>query len=175
MKGRVAAVSRVVTLVLVASIALAASAKDAWIVTKAKVKLLTADDLSVSAVHVDSADGNVTLHGKVKTAAEKARAEAIVKNLDGVRGVKNLLQVVPDAFKEATKVADAAVKDKVQAMLKSDAALDGIKVASVNNGVVLLTGKTSSADNELRVIEAVRSVAGVRRVASEIQVEPKTR
>src|SRR5688572_5133844 len=106
MKGRVAGLGAV-TLALVAGIAVAASAKDTWIVTKAKVKLLTADDLSVSGIEIDSTDGNVTLHGKVKTASEKTRAEAIVKNLDGVKSVKNLLQVVPDAFKEATKVADA--------------------------------------------------------------------
>jgi hyperosmotically inducible protein len=157
--------------VLVASLAGAVDAKDTWITTKAKVALLTADDVSVTSVHVDTKDGHVTLHGKVKSAAEKTRAEAAVKKVDGVKGVHNLLQVVPDAFKEATKVADATVKDKVEAVLKADASLKGIKVASVNNGVVLLSGKTDSVDKELRAVEAARAVAGVKRVASEVQLE----
>ena len=116
MNGRLAGFGTL-ALLLIASLAGAASAKDTWITTKAKVALLTADDVSVSSIHVDSVDGNVTLHGKVKTPAEKSRAEAAVKKLDGVKSVKNLLQVVPDAFKESTKVADAIVKDKVQAAL----------------------------------------------------------
>jgi len=157
--------------VLVASAAGALDTKDAWITSKAKVALLTADDVSVTSIHVDTKNGNVTLHGKVKSAAEKTRAEAAVKKLDGVKSVNNLLQVVPDAFKEATKVADATVKDSLEAALKADATLRGIKVASVNNGVVLLSGKTDSVDKELRAVEAARGVAGVRRVASEIQVE----
>src|SRR5262245_38226012 len=125
-----------VVLALVATIAAAVSARDTWITTKAKVKLLTADDVSVSAVHVDTVDGNVTLHGKVKNAAEKARAEAAVKGLDGVKSVRNLLQVVPDAFKQPTRIADAELKQNVETALKADAALEGVNVASVNNGVV---------------------------------------
>jgi hyperosmotically inducible periplasmic protein len=157
----------------VAPLAVEAATKDAWITTKAKLALLTADDVSVTSVHVDTVNGNVTLHGKVKTDVEKARAEAAVKKLDGVKSVKNLLQVVPDAFKESTKVADAFIKDKVEAALKADASLSGIKVASVNNGVVLLSGKTDSFDRKLRAVEAARNIAGVQRVASEIQVEEK--
>ena len=153
------------------SVAGAVDTKDTWITAKAKVALLTADDVSVTAINVDTKDGNVTLHGKVKTGAEKSRAEAAVKKLDGVKSVKNLLQVVPDAFKDATEVADATVKDKVETALKADASLRDVKVASVNKGVVLLSGKAASVDHELRAVEAARAIAGVRRVSSEIQVQ----
>jgi osmotically-inducible protein OsmY len=171
MSRRLAKVAALAATLIVAQIAGAAAPKDAWITTKAKLALLTADDVSVTAVHVDTANGNVTLHGKVKTDAEKARAEAAVKKVDGVKSVRNLLQVVPDAFKEITKVEDKIIKEKLEAVLKADASLDGIKVASVNNGVVLLSGKTDSFDRKLRAVEAARNVAGVQRVATEIRVE----
>src|SRR6266849_1925539 len=100
MKGRLAKLGAMAAVLLTAHLAYAAAPKDTWITTKAKLALLTADDVSVTAVHVDTIKGHVTLHGKVKSEGEKARAEVAVKKVDGVKSVKNLLQVVPDAFKE---------------------------------------------------------------------------
>ena len=173
MNARVTKLGALALALVTAQLAWAASPKDAWITTKAKLALLTADDVSVTSVNVDTMNGNVTLHGKVKSEAEKGRAEAAVKKVDGVKSVKNLLQVVPDAFKEVTKVADARIKEQLEAALKADASLKGIKIASVNNGVVLLSGKTDSFEQKLRAVEAARGVAGVQRVATEIQVDAK--
>ena len=64
--------------------------------------------------------------------------------------------------------ADDAVKDGVEAALKADATLKDVKVASVNNGVVLLSGKTDAVDKELKAIETAWDVGGVRQVRSEI-------
>ena len=47
--------------------------------------------------------------------------------------------------------------------------MDGINVASVNKGVVLLSGKTQSLGQKLLVIERVYTVNGVHRVSSEIE------
>jgi osmotically-inducible protein OsmY len=47
--------------------------------------------------------------------------------------------------------------------------IDDVKVASVNNGVVLLSGKAANLTETLRAIENAYSVNGVHRVASEIQ------
>ena len=146
----------------------AAESKDAWITTKAKIKLLTAADLSVTSVGVETRDGQVTLHGSVGSEAEKAQAQKAVREIDGVRQVHNLLQVVPASRRDLVKEADEAISDKVGQCLGRDAALKDVKVASVNDGVVLLTGETAAPRDELRAIEAVRSCTSVRRVASEI-------
>ena len=155
---------------IVAGLAFAGTS-DAWITTKAKLALLTADAVSVTAVNVDTVNGQVTLHGKVKTEGEKARAEKAVTTIDGVKNVKNLLQVVPDAFKESVKVSDAAIKDRIQASLKAEKSLEGVSVASVNNGVVLLSGKTNTLGEKLQAIERAWTVDGVHRVSSEIQTK----
>jgi len=150
-----------------------AGAPDSWITTKAKIALLTADGVSVTAVNVDTVNGNVTLHGKVKSAGEKERAEAAVRGIDGVKSVKNLLQVVPDAFKESVKANDEVIKEKVEASLKGDKSLEDVKVASVNKGVVLLSGKTTTLGQKLQAIETAWKVPGVQRVASEIETGEK--
>lgn len=162
------------TVTLLAASAALAGTPDAWITTKAKLKLLTADDVSVMAVNVDTVNGNVTLHGKVKSSGERTRAEAAVQSIDGVKTVKNLLQVVPAAFKEPVKALDSAIKDSVEASLKTQKVLEGVKVASVNNGVVLLSGKTDTLGQTLLAIERAREVQGVKRVSSEIETKETT-
>jgi len=151
-----------------------ADSPDKWITTKAKIALLTAHDVSVTDVNVDTDDGNVTLHGKVKSKGEKERAASAVRKVGGVKKVENLLQVVPDAFKDATDATDSAIKDKVEASLKGDSFKD-VKVSSVNKGVVLLSGKTDNLEHTLDAIEAAHNVKGVKRVASKIETAEKER
>lgn len=150
-----------------------ADVNDVWLTTKAKTVLLTTDGVSVAGVNVDTVDGAVTLHGKVKTDAEKEKAALAVRSVDGVKSVHNRLQVVPDAFKSAVKASDAAIKDDVETALRSDKSVEGVTVASVNNGVVLLSGKASTLAEKLRAIELGWNVAGVSRVASEIETGDK--
>ena len=96
----------VAALVATGSLAARADTKDAWLTTKAKIALLTTDGVSGSAVNVDTVDGKMTIHGKVGSEAEKAKAEATVRHLDGVTDVKNLLQVVPDSQKKMVDAKD---------------------------------------------------------------------
>jgi hyperosmotically inducible periplasmic protein len=146
-----------------------ADVKDSWITTKAKIALLTSDGFSVNGANVDTVNGNVTIHGKVSKAADKERAEQTVREVDGVKSVKNLLQVVPESQKKAVAISDSNIKTRVQTSLRSDKRLDDIKVASVNNGLVLLSGKAHGIDEKLVAIESAYSVDGVRRVATEIE------
>jgi hyperosmotically inducible periplasmic protein len=144
----------------------AADAPDAWVSTKAKIVLLTS--AKVSGANVDTENGTVTLHGKVETEAAKEKAGSDVGKLDGVKNVRNLLQVVPESAEKRVEQADDAIEDKVEAALKSDPSLEGVKVASVNKGVVLLSGK-ADVHGELRAIETAWDVKGVKEVHSEIQ------
>ena len=147
----------------------AADASDAWITTKAKIRILTAEDVSVNAVGVDTENGRVTLHGKVASETEKHSAEVAVRTVDGVREVRNLLQVVPEEKRQEVEEKDEAIKDRAQACLAREHSLAGANVASVSNGVVLLSGELATPEDELRAIESVRGCTKVRRVASEIR------
>ena len=170
MKLRALGACMAAALAVVSTTAVAkADTKDPWITTKAKIALLTSEGFSINGANVDTVDGNVTLHGKVATDADKTRAEQIVREVDGVKSVKNLLQVVPDTQRKAVSATDSDIKDRVEASLKKDKRLDDIKVASVNSGVVLLAGKAHGLTEKLAAIESAYTVSGVRRVASEIE------
>jgi osmotically-inducible protein OsmY len=158
-------------LAVLAAVPAMAGASDTWLTTKAKIALLTADGVSVTAVNVDTVEGAVTLHGKVKTAGEKEKATVAVQGVEGVKSVRNLLQVVPEAFKASVKATDEGIKAHVEGALKADKRVEGIKVASVNNGVVLLSGKAGTLNEKLLAIELAWGVGGVSRVASEIETE----
>jgi hyperosmotically inducible protein len=143
---------------------------DAWITAKAKIALLTTQGLTATDVSVDTLDGHVSLYGKVPAAPDKATAEAAVKKIDGVRSVKNLLQIVPPEHAAAVEATDAAVRSAVEAALAADRGLPGtaIVVTSVTNGVVLLGGNAASSAEHLRALETARRVRGVRRVESNV-------
>lgn len=160
-------------LVLVAATAFATStaladAPDPWITTKVKVSLLTAEGVNPLDVSVDTIDGRVTLQGQVPTAAEQAKAEQVARGVNGVRDVRNLIQVVPDSTKEHVEAADDDVRTRVQTALDEDPALEGIEVTSVNDGVVVLGGEAETLSAHMDALEEARAVPGVRRVASEI-------
>jgi len=155
---------------------LAADTPDAWITMKTKNALMTADDVSTSDLNVDTVNGVVTLHGKVPNEGEKTKAERVAAKIDGAKSVKNLLQIVPNARREVVERADGEVKNAVEAAFKANrrVADSGIKVASVNKGVVLLSGKTNSLEAHLEAVQVANAVKGVRRVATEVEVASNT-
>ena len=161
-------------LVFVAGVATAADTPDAWVTIKTKVSLITTEGLSTRDLNVDTVNGVVTLHGKVATEAEKTKAEDIASRIEGAKEVKNLLQVVPSAQRAVVQRSDDAIKKSVEAAFKANRRVNpsGIEVASVNKGVVLLSGKTKSLEAHLESIEVANAVRGVRRVSTEVEVRP---
>jgi hyperosmotically inducible protein len=176
-KCRTHSIRRTLAFVVAASLGLSSFASagsampDAWITTKLKIALLTTQDVSAATVNVDTVDGRVTLHGVVGSAAEKAKAEAVAREIRGTREVRNLLQVVAPSARPEVKVADSELSDRVSAALAKDEALrdSHIAVASVNKGVVLLSGSARTLSDTLRALEVASRVEGVRHVASEIE------
>jgi hypothetical protein len=69
---------------------------DGWLWVKTRFDLAAADDLRDSTINVDVDNGVVTLTGTVASAAQKTRAEQVVKTVEGVKSVKNQLKVVSD-------------------------------------------------------------------------------
>jgi hyperosmotically inducible protein len=146
---------------------------DTWITTKIRIALMTTDGAGRNAVKVDTEHGKVTLHGTVDSEAVKEKAEATVRAVGGVTDVRNLLQVVKEPRQESVKAADKDVNEAVEKALKAARSLDGIKVKSVENGLVFLDGSAASAASALRAIETAYGVPGVRQVASGIEIKEK--
>ena len=68
-------------------------ANDTWLWVKTRWDLAAADDLRDSTINVDVDNDVVTLTGTVASAAQKTRAEAVAKSVEGVKSVKNQLKV----------------------------------------------------------------------------------
>jgi hyperosmotically inducible protein len=68
-------------------------ASDSWITTKAKSKLLAEESLKSLKISVETHKGEVLLSGFVSSADLKAKAEEIVSGIEGVKSVKNSIEV----------------------------------------------------------------------------------
>ena len=147
-----------------------ADVKDSWITTKATIVLLTADGFNVKGATVDTIDGKVTIHGTVTTDSDRTKAGQSVLKVDGVKTLDNLLEVVAvNKTDMVTAVEDADVKTRVEASLKTDTLMKDVTVTSVNDGVVRLSGQADNLNENLRAIQNAYTVAGVYRVASDIE------
>jgi hyperosmotically inducible periplasmic protein len=69
---------------------------DGWLWAKARFDLAAVDDLRDSTINVDVDNGVVTLTGTVASAAQRKKAEDTAKTIEGIKGVKNMLKVVPN-------------------------------------------------------------------------------
>ena len=78
------------------------SLEDAWIHTKIVAKLIANSKTPERKINVDVVNNAVTLRGTVDTAEEKAEAERVAKETEGVQKVTNQLKVAA-ATKPATK------------------------------------------------------------------------
>ena len=174
--GQFSRIARVTGLILVlaSGLAKAADTPDAWVTMKTKVSLMTTEGVDTHDLNVDTVKGVVTLHGKVATEAEKLKAEKVARGIEGAREVKNLLQVVPSVQRATVERSDDEIKKGVEAAFKANKRVEdsGIKVSSVNKGVVLLSGKTKSMAAHVESVEVANAVRGVRRVSTEVEVVP---
>lgn len=164
----------VIAMVCTTGVALAADVPDAWVTMKTKISLMTTDGVNTQDLNVDTVNGVVTLHGKVGTEEAKMRAGDVASRIGGAKDVKNLLQVVPHSERAVVARSDDAIKQGVEAAFKANRRVSnsGIKVASVNKGVVLLSGKTHSLEADLESVQVADAVRGVRRVSTEVEFIP---
>jgi osmotically-inducible protein OsmY len=77
------------------------------------------------------------------------------------------------AKRAVVKRTDESIKQGVEAAFKANRRVNdsGIKVASVNNGVVPLSGKTKSVEAHVESVDVANAVRGVRHVSTEVEVE----
>jgi hyperosmotically inducible protein len=146
--------------------------KDSWITTKTKTKLVANGRTKARRITVETQDGVVTLLGKVGSSQERATAEEIAKGVSGVKGIRNVLQVVPDADRKSVDARDADIKKAVAERLKKDDPLKeaDIKVRS-DNGVVTLSGTVPDARVKTRAADLTRRTPGVKTVRNELQLK----
>ncbi|HSB41062.1 MAG TPA: BON domain-containing protein [Methylomirabilota bacterium] len=143
---------------------------DSWITSKTKIALFADERVKGTQVSVDTMKGGVVhLRGKVDSAEAKAAAEQIAANIEGVKSVKNDLQVVAPSARKMVAAQDADIDRAVQKRLSADAQLKSVDVRT-DAGIVTLTGEVSSIVAAARASEMARAVPGVKSVKNELTV-----
>ena len=140
---------------------------DSWLTSKTKIALFADDRVKGSEVKVETKDGVVYLRGKVDSAEAKAAAESVAKGIDGVKSVKNDLQVVSPGARKAVDAKDADIAKAVESRLSRESDLKKIDVRA-DSGVVTLTGAVPTISASAKASEMARGVNGVRSVKNEL-------
>jgi osmotically-inducible protein OsmY len=124
-------------------------------------------------INVDTQDGVVTLRGKVDSEETKRAAGDSIGRLEGVKEVRNELQVVPPDRRAEVDARDEAIARALDAKFKQDPQLqDAVIGTRVDAGVVTLSGQVRSAATSSRAVELARGVPGVRSVRNELTSAP---
>ena len=140
---------------------------DSWVTSKTKIALFADDRVKGSEVKVETKDGVVHLRGKVDSAEAKAAADSIAKGIDGVKSVKNDLQVVSPGARKAVDAKDSDIAKAVESRVKRESDLKKVDVRA-DSGVVTLTGEVPTITASAKASEVARGVNGVRSVKNEL-------
>jgi len=118
-------------------------------------------------IKVTVRDGFVTLEGNVDWYYQKEAAERDVRNLQGVRGVANLITVA------APKVSPEEVKAKIAQALERSAELDARKIkVEAYDGRLVLSGTVRSWAERQEAEAVAWATRGVSQVENRIIVSP---
>jgi len=114
------------------------------------------------------------IRGKVVSDAAKQAAEDIAKKLDGVKSLKNELQVVAPSTRAAVKEKDEAITTRVNDRIAKDSYLKKAGIhAQTNAGVVSLSGEVQDFMTSAQASWIARQVPGVKSVKNDLTVKEK--
>lgn len=147
---------------------------DSWLTAKTKIALFADERVKGREVSVETVNATVALRGKVDSDEAKAAAASIAKAVEGVKSVKNDLQVVPPGDRTMTDASDKDITQQVEGRFAKDAQLEKVDVRA-DGGVVILTGAVPSIGASARASELARGVAGVRSVKNELTYDAARR
>ncbi len=121
--------------------------------------------VSPAAITVSVEDGIITLTGEVDNLKAKRAAERDAKNVVGVFGVNNHINVRPVFIPE-----NKALQKDVEAALRSDPIIEQWELdVKANNGVVYLNGTVDSYFEKLQAEDVASKTKGVVAVENNIE------
>ena len=145
---------------------------DTWLTAKTKIALAADGRVKGRHINVATKRNVVVLRGKVDSDSAKQAAEDITKMLDGVKTVKNDLQVVAPSTREAVEDKDEAITTRVERKIAKDSHLNKADIAvQTNAGVVSLTGEVKDIMTSANASWTAWSVPGVKSVKNDLTVK----
>ena len=147
---------------------------DAWVTAKTRIALFANARIKGREINVETSQGSVLIRGKVDSDAAKRAAEEIAKGIEGVKSVKNDLQVIAPSKREAIDDKDEAITTRVNAQIEMDSHLKkaGIAVQTFA-GVVSLSGEVPDFMTSAQASWTAWRVPGVKLVKNDLTVKEK--
>jgi hyperosmotically inducible periplasmic protein len=163
---------------------IAETVADGWLTTKIQSKYFVDDEVRARNIDVSTDNGIVTLTGTVANAEERRQAVALARNTDGVKEVKDQLEIrapeTPTAANgkpgAATARVESAVEDawitaKIQSQYFLDPDVKGHEIdVDTRNGVVTLTGEVDTPEIKAKAQEIASDTGGASRVVNNLHV-----
>ena len=142
---------------------------DSWITSKTKIALFADSRVQGRDVSVETMNGEVFLRGKIESEEAKSAAAEVTRGIDGVRNVKNDLQVVSASTRTAVTADDNVITRSVESRFSRDPELKKIDVRT-DAGVVVLSGQVANIRVAARASDTAHKVDGVKAVKNELRV-----
>ncbi len=118
-------------------------------------------------VAVSVSSGRVTLEGEVDACWQRNRAEALMLDIEGVIGVVNNLEVMPELIPQ-----DQVIATDVRSALARCTSLDPDSITvEVDHGLVTLRGRVPSWWNKRNTPHLAESILGVKGIVDDLVVE----
>jgi hyperosmotically inducible protein len=148
---------------------------DAWLITKVKTTLLFHRSVSGFKTEVNVKDGIVTLQGEATSQAQKDLTTEYVKDVEGVKDVKNEMTVAKTSKKTQTagdKIDDASVTALVKMTLLTHRSTSALNTSvTTKKSVVTLGGKAKNAAEKDLATKFAKDVQGVKEVKNQMTIE----
>lgn len=145
---------------------------DSSITASVKMRLFTTAEVPSMKINVDTNDHVVSLFGIVPTEEVKRTAEAEASRVKGVASVQNNLQVVASSEKEAVQDKDEDLTKSLKLAFKDRSELKHVNY-DVKAGVVQLTGRVATMEDEYEAVRAARQVKGIKNVVNQLKVDER--
>jgi hyperosmotically inducible protein len=148
--------------------------EDSWVTAKTKIALFADARVKGRQINVETQKGLVMIRGKVDSDEAKNAAEEIAKMVDGVKSVKNELQVVAPSKREAVEEKDDAITARVKKQIAKESILKNADIdVKTNAGVVSLTGEVPDILTSAHASWTAWKVHGVKSVKNDLTLKKK--
>lgn len=147
---------------------------DDWLALKINTRLLLKANVSAVSTRVAVKDGVATLSGSADSPAQRELTENYVRDIKGIKDVKNELLVKGPAVKErgvGDVMDDASITAQVKYALLTHSSTSALNTkVSTRDGVILIEGVAANEAEKTLVTRLAEGVRGVKSVNNLMSV-----
>jgi len=150
---------------------------DTWISMKVKSTLVFNRNVNAHKTNVYVKDGIVTLRGEASSQAQKDLTGEHAKSIEGVKGIKNELEIAKESSKPDEKttgeaIDDASITAQVKSSLLAHRSTSAMKTkVQTDNGVVTVSGVAKNAAEKSLVTKLAEDINGVKSVVNNMTID----